>query len=151
MRGWLLDTNVVSEPQRRRPSEIVLAWLQKLPPDRTFISILMLGEIYQGIEILPGDDLGRGRLLRFRNRIEAQFAGRVLPLDDETVRLWGVMSGRYRRALGGKAPAIDTMLVATAQRRRLYLATRNLSDASPHGWPVFNPWTDDTADFPLQA
>jgi predicted nucleic acid-binding protein len=112
---------------------------------------LTLGEIDQSIEILPSDDLARSRLLRFRNRIEAQFAGRVLPLDDETVRLWGVMSGRYRRALGGKAPAIDTLLVATAQRRRLYLATRNLSDTDPHGWPVFNPWTDDAADFPLQA
>ncbi len=151
MRGWLLDTNVVSEVQRRRPSEIVVAWLRQLPPDRTFISILTLGEIDQGIEILLGDDLGRGRLLRFRNRIEAQFAGRVLPLDDEAVRLWGVMSGRYRRALGGKAPAVDTMLVATAQRRRLYLATRNLSDTTPHGWPVFNPWTDNAANFPLQA
>jgi predicted nucleic acid-binding protein len=151
LRGWLLDTNVVSEVQRRRPSEIVVAWLQKLPPDRTFISILTLGEIDQGIEVLPSDDPGRARLLRFRNRIEAQFAGRILSLDDETVRLWGAMSGRYRRALGGKAPVIDTMLVATAQRRRLYLATRNLSDTTPHGWPVFNPWTDDAADFPLQA
>ncbi len=141
----------MSEVQRRRPSEIVVAWLRRLPPDRTFISILTLGEIDQSIEILPSDDLARSRLLRFRNRIEAQFAGRVLPLDDETVRLWGVMSGRYRRALGGKAPAIDTLLVATAQRRRLYLATRNLSDTDPHGWPVFNPWTDDAADFPLQA
>jgi predicted nucleic acid-binding protein len=151
LRGWLLDTNVVSEVQRRRPSEIVVAWLQQLPPDRTFISIFTLGEIDQGIEVSPSDDLGRARLLRFRNRIEAEFAGRILPLDDETVRLWGAMSGRYRRALGGKAPAIDTMLVATAQRRRLYLATRNLGDTTPHGWPVFNPWTDDATDFPLQA
>ncbi len=142
---------MVSELQRRRPSESVVSWLRQLPPDRTFISILTLGEIDQGIEALPSEDLGRGRLLRFRNRIEAQFAGRVLSLEDETVRLWGAMSGRYRRALGGKAPVVDTMLVATAQRRRLYLATRNLSDTASHGWPVFNPWTDDVADFPLQA
>jgi predicted nucleic acid-binding protein len=74
----------------------------------------------------------------------------VLPIDDETVRLWGALSGRHRRVSGAKAPVIDAMLAATAQRRRLHLATRNISDVRRLGVSAFDPWADDAADFPIQ-
>lgn len=151
MRGWLLDTNVVSELARPRPNDGVITWLAGLPEDRAFISILALAEIDQGIEALAPTDPRRETYQRFRSRIEAQFSGRVLPLDDETVRLWGKLSGQYRRALGGKAPVVDAMLVATAQRRRLHLATRNVDDVRALGWSVFDPWQDDPVGFPLQV
>ncbi len=151
MRGWLLDTDVVSEMARRRPDPRVIAWLAQTPEERTFISIIVLAEVDQGIEALPPDDDRRERYRRFRDRLEAQFTGRVLPLDDETVRLWGVLSGRFRQAFGGKAPVVDTLLVATAERRRLHLATRNVRDARRLGASAFDPWTDLATDFPLQA
>jgi predicted nucleic acid-binding protein len=150
MRGWLLDTNVVSELARPRPDARVLSWLASLPEGRTFVSILTLAEIDQGIESLPPSDERRPRYQRFRSQIEAQFAGRVVALDDETVRLWGVLSGQYRRTFGGKTPVIDTMLAASAQRRRLHLATRNVSDVRRLGWSAFDPWADDPAEYPLQ-
>jgi len=108
LRGWLLDTNVISELGRKTPDPKVRAWLGELPSDRTFISILTLGEIDQGIAALKATDPRRAHHERFRALTEADFAGRILPLDDETVRLWGVMSGRYKQNLGGKAPVIDT-------------------------------------------
>ncbi len=150
MRGWLLDTNVVSELVRPRPNERVISWLRQVPQDRTYVSILTLGEIDQGIESLPLTDGRRARYLSFRNHIEAQFAGRVLPLEDDIVRNWGVLSGQYRRATGGRAPVIDTMLIATAQKRRLYLATRDVADMRTFGWSIFDPWLDNSADCPLQ-
>ena len=151
MRGWLLDTNVVSELARPKPNAQVLDWLRGLSPERTFVSFLTLAEIDQGIEALPDDDPRRNQYGIFRNRIEADFAGRVLSLEDEVLRLWGVISGRYRLAVGGKAPVIDTMLVATAQYQRLHLATRNVKDVRRHGWSVFDPWSDDPTNFPVQA
>ena len=150
MRGWLLDTNVVSELARPKPNERVLDWLRSLSPERTFVSVLTLAEIDQGIEAVPSDDPRRNQYEFFRNRVEADFAGRVLSLEDEILRLWGVISGRYRLANGGRAPVIDTLLVATAQYQRLHLATRNVKDVRRLGWSVFDPWSDDPTDFPVQ-
>jgi predicted nucleic acid-binding protein len=127
-----------------------LDWLSGIPADRAFVSVLTLAEIDQGIEALPPDDQRRERYRQFRSHIESQFAGRILPLDDETVRLWGVLSGQYRRIFGGKTPVIDTLLAATAQRRRLHLATRNVSDIRRVGASAFNPWVDDPIQYPLQ-
>jgi predicted nucleic acid-binding protein len=121
-----------------------------LPQERTFISILTLAEIDQGTEALPEADDRRERYQRFRSHLEAQFSGRILELDNETVRLWGALSGRYRRAFGGKAQVIDAMLAACAQRRRLHLATRNVRDVRQLGGSAFDPWADNPADFPLQ-
>ncbi|MBW8812480.1 MAG: type II toxin-antitoxin system VapC family toxin [Caulobacterales bacterium] len=150
MRGWLLDTNVVSEPVRPNPDARVLAWLSALPNDRTFISILTIGEIGKGIEALRPDDGRRSKLSAFRGLLEARFVGRVLSLDDDVVRTWGAMTGRYRREFGGEAHAVDALLAATAERNRLYLATRNVRDVRALATPAFNPWTDDPAAFPIQ-
>jgi len=149
LRGWLLDTNVVSELARPRADPKVLDWLRGLPPDRTFVSILTIGEIGQGIEGLKPGDARREVYARFRDRLEADFSGRILPVSDEVVRLWGDISGRYRARFGGRAPVIDALLTATAQRQRLHLATRNLQDVLSLGASAFNPWDDDPVLFPL--
>lgn len=149
MKGWLLDTNVISEPVRKTPDAKVTAWLRELPRERTYISILTLGEIDQGIAALKAADPRRAHFERFRASIEADLAGRILPVDDEVVRLWGVLSGRCMLDFGGKAPVVDTMLAATAQHRRLHLATRNVRDVRALSISAFNPWTDDPAAFPI--
>ena len=149
MRGWLLDTNVISELGRKTPDPKVRAWLGGLPSDRTFISILTLGELDQGIAALKTTDPRRAHYQRFRALTEADFAGRVLPMDDEMVRLWGALSGRYRLDHGGKAPVVDALLAATAQRLRLHLATRNIKDVRALSVSAFSPWTDDPAAFPI--
>ena len=150
MRGWLLDTNVLSELARPRPEPRVIDWLSSLPADRSFVSVLTLAEIDQGIEALPANDGRQERYQRFRSHVEAQFTGRILSLDDETVRAWGALSGQYRRTFGGKAPVIDALLAATAQRRRLHVATRNVSDMRRLGGSAFDPWVDDPTQYPLQ-
>ncbi len=45
----LLDTVVLSELRKTRPSAKVLAWLHKQKPDQLFISVVSLGEIERGI------------------------------------------------------------------------------------------------------
>lgn len=150
MKGWLLDTNVVSEPSRAKPDGRVLDWMYSLPRDRTFISVLTLAEVDSGVEALAHDNPRRTKYARFRRGLEAEFSGRVLPLDNETVRLWGILAGRYQRQFGGRVPPVDGLLAANAQRQRLYLATRNLHDVQRLGVSAFDPWTDEPAEFPLE-
>lgn len=149
MRGWLLDTNVVSELARPRAEPVVLDWLRSLPPDRTFLSILTIAEIGQGIEALRPDDARREVYARFRARLEADFAGRILPVGDDVVRLWGDISGRYRAQFGGRAPVVDALLTASSLHHRLHLATRNLRDVVRLGASAFSPWDGDPVQFPL--
>ena len=50
---YLLDTNVVSELRRRdRGDENVLAWYARVSADELFLSVLTLGEIRKGIELI---------------------------------------------------------------------------------------------------
>lgn len=111
---------------------------------------MQLAEIDQGVEALPAGDGRREKYIRFRNRLEAEFAGRILGLENETVRLRGSLSGRYRRETGGKAQVVGGLMAASAQRREFYLATRNVRDVAQLGAVTFNPWVDDPLDFPLQ-
>ncbi len=47
--SYLLDTNVVSETIRREPDAAVIEWLEGLPTEAMFVSVLTLGEIRKGV------------------------------------------------------------------------------------------------------
>ena len=55
--SYLLDTNVVSEIRKKAPDPGVSAWLVSVPDDELFLSVLVVGEIRQGIERLARRDL----------------------------------------------------------------------------------------------
>ena len=59
--SYLLDTNIVSETVRRTPNKAVIAWLDGLPGEALFVSVLTLGEILKGIETI-GDSRRREKL-----------------------------------------------------------------------------------------
>ena len=52
MKGWLLDTSVLSELRRRKPEPRVVAFVSEQPLDTLFISVVTLAEIRFGIEKL---------------------------------------------------------------------------------------------------
>jgi predicted nucleic acid-binding protein len=148
--GWLLDTNVVAELGRRRAEPRVVAWAAAQPEEALFISILTLAEHDKGIAALPEDDPSRARFVAAVAALEARFSGRVLSVDDETVRRWGAISGAAKRRTGRPPPVINTLLAASAIGHRLYLATRNVRDVEHSGALIFNPWADDPARFLLE-
>ena len=45
----LLDTMVLSELRKSHPNPKVMAWLQQLPTNDVFISVISIGEIERGI------------------------------------------------------------------------------------------------------
>ena len=50
--SYLLDTNVISETIKNKPSKNLYKWLEKIPEENLFISVLTLGEIRRGVELL---------------------------------------------------------------------------------------------------
>lgn len=149
MIGWLLDTNVISEIASPRCDPRVAAWVGAQDEERLFISILSLGEYDKGIANLPLDAAARQRFGAAVLALEERFVGRVVSLDDAIVRRWGRISGEIQRIAGQAPPVIDTLLAATAIENDLYLVTRNVRDVRDSGAAIFDPWTDDPAEFPL--
>ena len=54
--SYLLDTNVLSELRKPKGDEHVKAWFKAVAGDDLFLSVLIVGEIRQGIERLRPRD-----------------------------------------------------------------------------------------------
>ncbi|MCE5312339.1 MAG: type II toxin-antitoxin system VapC family toxin [Nitrospiraceae bacterium] len=134
--SYLIDTNVVSETVRKQPNKSVIKWLETVPPEALFISVLTLGEIRKGIEGIL--DKKRREKLRIwlEHDLSEWFDGRVLPVDIDVADRWG----RLIAEAGRPVPAIDSLLAATAIHHELRLVTRNASDFEFQGLEVINPW-----------
>ena len=50
--AFLLDTNVISEARRQSPDSKVRIWLASVPEPELYLSVLVVGEVRQGIERL---------------------------------------------------------------------------------------------------
>lgn len=149
MIGWLLDTNVATAIINPNGAPSVKAWANSQPEQTFYLSILTLAELDKGIHNLEDADPNRTRFTALRGLLEARFADRLLSVSDPIVRRWGEISGKVRRATGHPAAVIDTLLAATALEHDLFLATRNTKDVLHSGAMLFDPWSQDPAQFPI--
>ena len=138
--GYLLDTNVISELMKAKPARSVAAWISTTPEDLMHLSVITVGEIRKGIDLLPENEPKRGALQSWLDHdLRIRFAGRLLDFDVAVAERWGqieAIARRQRRTL----PTIDAQLAATALHHGLTFVTRNTSDLLPTGVPLFNPW-----------
>jgi predicted nucleic acid-binding protein len=138
--GFLLDTNVISELMKPKPSRKVIAWVDETAEVLMHLSVITIGEVRKGIDLLPDDDPRRAPLQGWLDRdVRIRFAGRLLAFDDGVAERWGQLEAlaRKRRLT---LPTIDAQLAATALHHGLTFVTRNTADVAPTGVPVFDPW-----------
>jgi predicted nucleic acid-binding protein len=134
--SYLLDTNVISELVRPKPSKAVLIWFDSIPSEALHISVLTLGEIRKGVEGMP-DGVRREKLrLWLEHDLLDWFDTRVLPVDSAVADRWG----RLLAQVGRPVPSIDSLLAATALHHELRIVTRNQKDFDYPGLEVINPW-----------
>lgn len=135
--SYLLDTNVLSELRRRQPNASVVKWFAQRPSTALYLSVLTLGEIRKGIDLLDES----GRKLKLLDWLEVElpvfFTGRILSVDAAIADRWGQLQARAARLV----PAIDSLIAATALHHGLSLVTRNTCDFSYEELKVINPWS----------
>jgi toxin FitB len=139
--GYLLDTNVVSELMKPRPARSVAAWIRETPEDLLYLSVITIGEIRKGIDLLPENEPKRGALQSWLDHdLRVRFAGRLLAFDEGVAERWGqieALARRHRVTL----PTIDAQLAATALHHGLTFVTRNAADVRSTGVSIFRPWS----------
>ena len=134
--AFLLDTNVLSELRKgERCNPSVRHWFSAVEADDLYVSVLVVGEIRRGIELLRRRDTrGATALDRWLSELERSYADHILPVTLEICRLWGGMS--LERPL---AP-IDGLMAATAVHHGMTLVTRNVEDVERSGADVLDPF-----------
>jgi toxin FitB len=132
---YLLDTNVLSELRRRTPHPAIASWFEATPGSELFISVLVVGEIRQGIERIRDRDPARAEVFeRWLGVLKRDFADRVVPISMRVAEAWGRLNAP--RAL----PVVDSLLAATALVHELTLVTRDTSSLETTGVPLLDPW-----------
>ncbi len=139
--NFLIDTCVISEFVRRKPSPSVMEWFGAVPEVRIYLSVITLGEITKGILRLPDPAKAQRLQAWLDNDLRSRFHGRLLGVDADVAMEWGAVCAEAERA-GTPRPVIDALLAATARVHGLTLVTRNTADFLNIRVDVFNPWED---------
>ena len=140
MSGFLVDTNVLSEFNRRgEPDPLVKQWLEAADTNSLYASVLTFGEIRLGVELLPPGKR-RTQLEQWLDRdLPEWFEGRILPVDQAIADRWGLLRAQAQNR-GRPLSVVDALLAATALQYDLTIVSRNVSDFSVVGLAMLNPW-----------
>ncbi|MEU8271709.1 type II toxin-antitoxin system VapC family toxin [Sphaerisporangium sp. NPDC049002] len=133
--GFLLDTNVACEVTKRRPNPHVEEWLNMVPGPTLYISVMVLGEIRQGVERLRYRDPSQAAVYEtWLARLRHEFVDRIVSVTANTAEAWGALNAP------NPLPLVDGLLAATARANGWTMVTRNTKDFERTGVRVLNPF-----------
>jgi predicted nucleic acid-binding protein len=133
--SYLLDTNVVSEFRRSAPNPGASSWFGSVRSSQLFLSVLVVGEIKQGIERLAARDPRQAAAIEdWRQRLVNGYGDRIVPVSLDVAETWGRLNAV------APLPVIDGLLAATALVHDWTLVTRNVSDVERTGVRLLNPF-----------
>lgn len=135
--SFLLDTNIVSEARKPTGNAHVKAWMASVPGTDLYLSVLVVGEIRQGIERLRRRDPAQAAVYEtWLATLLRDYAQHVLPFTTAVAEEWGRLNAP------SPLPVIDGLLAATACVWGLTLVTRNTVDLVRTGVPLLNPFVE---------
>ena len=133
--AFLLDTNVIAEVRKPSGDRNVRAWFASVSGDELYLSVLVLGEIRQGIERLrPRDPAQAGVFETWLSTISGDYSDRVIPVSADVAQQWG------RLNVPDSLPVIDGLMAATAKVHGLTFVTRNTRHVERAGVSLLNPF-----------
>lgn len=135
----LLDTSVISEPQRRIPDARVLEWLDKQPLETLYLSTVTVAELRAGVALLPAGKRRNNLHEHLEKRVLPMFAGRVLSFDMTCTKAYAESLAKARAA-GLAIETADACIAAIALANGFTVATRDTSPFKAAGLTVVNPW-----------
>lgn len=133
--SFLLDTNVISEVRKRSPDEGVRAWFATVPSSALFLSVLVVGEVRQGVVRLERrDPTQAAHIASWLETLKTRYGDRIVPISAPIAEEWGRLNA------AGPLPVVDGLLAATAKVHGFTLVTRNTADVACTAVNVLNPF-----------
>ena len=138
MSRYLLDTNILGNITKPRPSEPLLTWMSEQHDQDLFITALTIGEIWHGLLKMPA---GRkhDQLRAWFNGPEGPltlFDGRILPFDELAAIEWAKLMAEGS-ARGRPRSPLDMIIAAIASANDCVVVTDNEKDFT--GLNFINP------------
>ena len=132
----LVDTNVLSELRKGAQANVrVRGWFEGVSADEIYLSVLVVGELRRGVELVRRRDAKQAAALeRWLTRVTTDHAERILPVDGRVAEQWGRLTAKQPGSV------IDTLMAATALIHGLVLVTRNVKDVAWTGVSCLNPF-----------
>ena len=135
--SFLLDTNVVSEIRKKVPNAAVEAWFDSVSADDLYLSVLVVGEIRQGIERLARSDPAQAEVFeQWLAQLVDTYGDRIMPVTADVAQVWG------RLNVPDPVPVVDGLLAATALAQNWTLVTRNGKDVASTGVRLLDPFRE---------
>ena len=135
----LLDTNVISEPQRQKPDARVIDWLDAQSLETLYLSTITVAELRAGIALMP---LGKRRDSLHENLEKSllpMFANRVLSFDMACSKAYAELLAKSR-ANGLALETADAFIAAVGLANGFTIATRDTNPFKTAGLNVIDPW-----------
>ena len=135
----LLDTNVLSELMRPRPSAAVVGWVAAQPAASLHTTSITQAEILHGLMLLPAGRRRRALEEAARAMFAEDFEDRILGFGSDAALPYAQIASDRRRA-GRPISHFDAQIAAVARSTGAIVATRNTEDFDGCGVTVVNPW-----------
>ncbi len=136
MKGFLLDTNVISELVNPAPDKNVVEFLSTM--DSAWLSIISLHELSYGLGLLPKGK----RHTELEDKLQqllSEYSDWIIPvnqLEANQAALFRVQAKNQGRVIH----FADALIAGTAKVHDLSVVTRNVDDFLGVDVEVVNPW-----------
>jgi len=136
--SWLLDTDVICQPAKKKSDPRVIAWLEA-EQDRCYTSAVVIAQLAYWVRTKEGRQ--RQQLQTWLTRLVDALHGRIHGFNISVAQVWAEQERQLEKA-GQRMPVEDSYIAATARRHRLTIATGNDRDFTRPGLKVFNPFKE---------
>jgi len=139
--NYLLDTCLLSELAKSSPDEKVVNWVLSENESGFYVSVLIFGELYKGVEKLSESKKKEELRIWIEEDLKNRFQNRIIGIDHRV----SILSGKIQAvAEKNKKPiaAIDALIAATGIAHDLTVVTRNVAHMEQSGVKLLNPWSN---------
>lgn len=136
--SWLLDTDVICQPAKKKGDPKVIAWLEA-EQDRCYTSAVVIAQLAYWVRTKDGRV--RQDLQAWLSRLVEALHGRIHGFNVSVAHVWAEQE-RMLDETGRPMPVEDSYIAATARRWGLTIVTGNDRDFMRPGLRVFNPFKE---------
>ena len=132
---YLLDTNIVLELRRKKPSGNVIRWFEEVHANNLYLSCITIGELRSGaLKKLKQDKMSGDLLLKWIDSLISDYDEQILDINLETCEIWAQMLNI------DSTNAIDGLIAAQSAQSNMTLITRNIKHFKMFDIKLYNPF-----------